>query len=99
MAWLDLLPSGAAVVGGWQLLGDLSEEAQVVLVPLDTGEPEFLFPGTMPRYVLGHIVYWREGALWAVPFDLERREVRRRAYAYRPGGPERPERAGELHRQ
>ena len=75
VAWLDLLPGGAAVLGGWQPFGDLSEEAQVVLVPLDTGEPEFLFPGTMPRYVLGHIVYWREGALWAVPFDLERREV------------------------
>ena len=39
-------------------------------------EPEILFPGTTPRYVApGYVVYWREGALWLVPFDLEELQV------------------------
>ena len=66
--WLDLLPGAEAVVGG-------QREGQIVVVHLETGEDEVLFPGTTPRYVSGHLVYWREDALWAVPFDLERLEA------------------------
>jgi len=77
LRWLDLLPGGGAVLGSQISSGSLSlREWDVVLVRLDTGEPEILFPGTTPRYVAtGHVVYWREGALWAVPFDLEQLRV------------------------
>ena len=72
LRWLDLLPGGAAVLASQSISG----ESQVVLVRLETGEPEILFPGTTPRYVApGYVVYWREGTLWAVPFDLERLQV------------------------
>ena len=74
LRWLDLLPGGAAVLGSQFI--PVGRERDVVLVRLDTGEPEILFPGTTPRYVsTGHVVYWREGALWVVPFDVERLEV------------------------
>jgi serine/threonine-protein kinase len=72
LRWLDLLPGGEVVLGSITHSG----ERQVVVVPLETGEPKILFPGATPRYVTtGHIVYWRQGALWVVPFDAERLEV------------------------
>ena len=43
---------------------------------LATGEQTPLQAGTSPRYVqTGHMVYWREESLWAVPFDAERRAL------------------------
>ena len=51
-------------------------EHRIVLVDVRTGEQQVLFQGSTPRYATsGHIVYWRQGALWAVPFDDVRREV------------------------
>ena len=70
--WFDLLPGAEVVVGGRLVDG----ERQVVAVSLDTGEVDVLFPGVTPRYVTtGHLVYGRDGGLWAVPFDTERMEV------------------------
>ena len=71
--WVDVLPDGdAALVSMWAGL-DL---AQIALVDLDSGEHQALTPGTFPRYSpTGHIVYWREGSLWAVPFDADRRTL------------------------
>ena len=67
LRWLDLLPDGRAVLG--QTVGG---EPQVVAVSLETGERTVLFAGATPRYVgTGHVVFWRDGALWAVPFDPE----------------------------
>ena len=67
LRWLDLLPDGRAVLG--QTVGG---EPQVVAVSLETGERTVLFAGTTPRYVgTGHVVFWRDNALWAVPFDPE----------------------------
>jgi serine/threonine-protein kinase len=74
LLWLDLLPGGAAVIASGRPFAGY-DEFHVVLVPLETGEPEVLFPGTWPRYVGGHIVYWRDEAIWAVPFDVDRLQV------------------------
>ena len=39
---------------------------------LETGERRDLFDGSSPRYAAsGHIVFARENALWAVPFDAD----------------------------
>ena len=71
LRWLDLLPDGRAVLA--QTLGG---QLQVVAVSLETGERSVLFPGRTPRYVpTGHIVFWREEALWAVGFDPGRLAV------------------------
>jgi len=63
---LDLLPDGQAVL--------TSREGEVVVIELDTGERRPLgFQGASPRYEpSGHVVFWRDEALWAVPFDAER---------------------------
>ena len=78
LRWVDLLPDGRAAlasVGGEPGLG-LGGETHVVVVSLDTGEREVLLAGTSPRYASsGHIIYWHEGSLWAVPFDADQRVV------------------------
>ena len=65
-----LLPDGNAV---------LYEEVtghQVWVQSLDADEPELLFPGESPRYVsTGHIVYFQDGVLFAIPFNLGSLEV------------------------
>ena len=74
LRWVDLLPDGRAVLAS--VGGSETESQQVVVVTVDTGERTILFEGSTPRYAAtGHIVYWRAGALWAVPFDDTRREV------------------------
>ncbi len=68
LLWLDLLPGGRAVVGS-QRIGEVEH---VVSVSLETGERTVLFPGTTPRFVRsGHVVFWRDDAVWAVRFDTE----------------------------
>ena len=45
-------------------------EGQIAAYNLGTSERTDLFPGTTPRFLpTGHLVFWRDGALWAVPFD------------------------------
>ena len=64
LRWIDLLPDGKAVLA--------SVDHQIVVVSLDTGERKILLAGITPRYTsTGHIIYWRENGLWAVPFDAE----------------------------
>jgi serine/threonine-protein kinase len=67
--WFDVLPGGQGVVGSTP--GDT-----IVAVSLETGERKFLLRGSTPRFVSsGHLVYGRDGGLWAVPFDPERLEI------------------------
>ena len=69
LRWLDLLPNGRAILAS-------TADGEVVAVSLETGERRVLFAGTTPRYVAtGHVVFWREDALWAAPFDSERLEA------------------------
>ena len=72
--WMDVLPNGeAALVTLWS--GALST-AQIAVQSFETGELEILLAGTNPRYSsTGHIVFARQEALWAVPFDAARRST------------------------
>ena len=50
--------------------------SQVEAYDLVTGVRTTLLPGTSAVYVpTGHLVFWRDGGLWAVPFDPDRVEV------------------------
>jgi serine/threonine protein kinase/Tol biopolymer transport system component len=52
------------------------DKAQIVVQSLRSGERKPLIEGSSGRYLpTGHLTYARGGTLWAVPFDLKRREV------------------------
>ena len=73
--WPEILPGGRAVL--FTIIKGGDENRDIALLDLEGGETTVLIPdGTNPRYAAtGHIVYGRDGALWAVPFDLDRLEV------------------------
>ena len=67
------LPNGRAVV--FERHSDRAPE--VAVAELDTGEVRSLLPGSNPHVTTsGHLVFWREGTLWAAPFDEGRLAVR-----------------------
>ncbi len=69
------LPHGRAVLF-WIATGD-PDTSQVAVYAFDTGERQTLVPGTSPQFAAsGHLVFWRDESLWAVPFDPDRLEVR-----------------------
>ncbi len=69
----DILPGGRAVLF---TTGHSNADARIVAKSLETGEQRTLVDGIHPRYVpTGHIVFIREGLIWAVPFDLDRLEL------------------------
>ena len=69
------LPSGRAVLF-FILTGDRDTD-QVAVYDFDSDERRILLPGRSPTYVAsGHLVFWRDSSLWAVPFDSDRLEVR-----------------------
>ena len=71
----DTLPTGEAVLFTNRLATD-----QVAVVSLVSGDRWNLLAGSNPRYVAtGHIVFVRDDALWAVPFDMNALEVTGRA--------------------
>ena len=72
--WMDLLPGDKAVLfTAWS--GSLNT-ARIAVQSIDSGDKTILAEGTNPRYAsTGHVVFAREGLLWAVPFDLDRLEV------------------------
>ena len=52
------------------------EPDQIAAVTLDSPQPRILMAGNNPKYVsTGHLVFLREGALWATAFDAGRRAV------------------------
>ncbi len=69
----DLLPDGKAVL----FTITKGQELQIAVLDLETREHKELgISGNSAHYSpTGHIVYGREGALWAVPFDLGRLAV------------------------
>ena len=68
------LPSGRAVLY-YQV--SAQSERQVAVYDFDTGEGRALLPGTSPQFASsGHLVFWRDNALWAVPFDPDALEIR-----------------------
>ena len=48
----------------------LAHEAQVAVYDIDGDEMRVLLPGSAPRFAgSGHLLFVREGSLWAAPFD------------------------------
>ncbi len=77
--WPEVLPGGKAVVfviGEPKDIGNY-QESKIAVERLDTHERKILpILGTYPRYApSGHLLYVREGRIFAVPFDLDRLEV------------------------
>jgi serine/threonine-protein kinase len=76
--WPDVLPSGSAVVFTVGDAGIVSgfDEAKIVVQSLESAERRVLIEGgSFARYARGHLIYSREGALLALPFDPERLEA------------------------
>jgi serine/threonine-protein kinase len=77
--WPEILPGGNAVVfviAGAKDVGFFSEP-KIAVERLDTHEKRILpIRGTYPRYsTSGHLLFAREGRVFAVPFDVNRLEV------------------------
>jgi serine/threonine-protein kinase len=76
-AWPELLPSGKALL---YVITDGADPStwRIAVRALSGGtERTVIEGGSNPRYAAsGHIVFVRHDALWAVPFDPERLEVR-----------------------
>ncbi len=81
--WPQILPGGQAVIftAGTRFAFD---DARIMLLSLKTGEQRVLVEGAaQARYVPtnglasreGHLVYWRAGSLFAVPFNLKTMQV------------------------
>ena len=68
------LPSGRAVL--FHVVTGQPGEAQVAVYNFDTSQTRVLLPGSSPQFATsGHLVFWRQESLWAVPFDPDRLEV------------------------
>ena len=67
----QVAPGGAVVA--FTAWSGLLASARVAVRSLETGEEKVLLEGTSPWILsTGHLVYAREGSLWAVPFDADR---------------------------
>ncbi|HUE86993.1 MAG TPA: protein kinase, partial [Vicinamibacterales bacterium] len=80
--WPQVLPGGTAIlftsVRGGPGAFDTIEAYSLV----DRSRRTLLHGGTFARYLpSGHLTYFREGTMFAVPFDLDRLEVRGEAVA------------------
>lgn len=74
-SWPDLLPGGKAVLFTI-IAGERWENVQIAALDLETGRHNILFLGGNAHYSpTGHLVYGREGAIWAVAFDPTKLEV------------------------
>ena len=68
------LPNGRAVLFSTGIGTGLT--GQVAVYDFETGQRTNLLPGASPRFATtGHLIFWREGSLWAVPFDPDRLAV------------------------
>jgi serine/threonine-protein kinase len=75
--WPHLLPDGKHVLFTIEQDGKPYSEGRIMILSLDTGEQRLLIDGgTDARYLpTGDIVYWRDNALWRIPFDLRSLQV------------------------
>ena len=66
------LPSGRAVL----FHTGSRDDRHVAAYDLDTGQRHTLLRGTTPQFApSGHLIFYRDGSLWAAPFDPGRLEV------------------------
>ena len=69
------LPDGRAVL--FHVATANPAERQVAVYDFSTMEQRTLVSGTSPEFMPPeHLVFWRDGSLWAVPFDPDALEVR-----------------------
>ena len=75
--WPHVLPGGTHLLYTLELDGKSYSDAQIIISALDGSDRRVLIAGgSDARYVpTGHILYWREGSVWAVPFDLSTRQL------------------------
>jgi len=76
--WPQILPgSKAALISVSMEIGNFDRSA-IGIIDLKNGAKKILLQraGMYPRYVPGHLVYVSKGMLYAMPFDLDRLEVR-----------------------
>jgi serine/threonine-protein kinase len=75
--WPSFLPGGQAVVFMCQMSSASYDSGTIEAVRLDSRERKVLVRGgSFPRYVAsGHLLYVKQGAVYAVPFDPVRLEV------------------------
>ena len=74
--WPEVLPGGRAILYTTAPTGAI-DQAKVAVLSLDTGERRELVTGSNPHYTAsGHLVYGLVGSLMAIPFDLDRLDVR-----------------------
>ena len=90
--WPDVLPSGKGVLFTLDT-GEGFDNARISVVEIETGQIKTLIDGgTHARYVhSSHIVFARQGSLWAAPFDEERLEVLGEPVTVVPGVATEPE--------
>ena len=70
----EFAPGGDAVL--FTMFFGPEQPSQVGVLSLDSGEQTVLLEGSAPRLVpTGHLLFNREDALWAVPFDVNRLRV------------------------
>jgi serine/threonine-protein kinase len=70
---LHLLPQ--ALPDGKSVLFTITSGSarRIAVVRLDTNQTQVIAEGTHARYLAtGHLIFWREGSMWAAPFDLDR---------------------------
>ncbi len=75
--WPHVLPDGKAVLFITQASDGTYDDASIEVLSLATGERKVVHEGgSVPRYLpTGHLVYVREGTLFAAPFDRDRLET------------------------
>ena len=67
------LPDGHALLFTVRPSG---EADQVAVLDIESGATQILLPGSGPQFAAsGHLLFAREGAVWAVAFDADRMEV------------------------
>ena len=69
--WPYPLPDGRHVLFTIWYAGAGLSESQIAVLDLQTGTHATLFPGALARYAAGHLIYYRAGAYYIVPFDPE----------------------------
>jgi serine/threonine protein kinase/Tol biopolymer transport system component len=77
--WPDALPGGQAVLFAAATNGNTAswDDANIVVESVPTGERKILQRGGYhPKYIpTGHLIYLRQGTLFAAPFDVRRLEM------------------------
>jgi Tol biopolymer transport system component/predicted Ser/Thr protein kinase len=76
--WPQILPGGQAVLFTGHTVASAFDNASIEVLSLKTGQWKVVQRGGYSgRYLpTGHLVYIHQGTLFAVPFDLDRLEVR-----------------------